>query len=240
MSKRTNPYNWPKGGPTKIARKDYSTNPARLNNPIPRNLQGQVRTVGAYKRSLPGSAEKKYLDTTITNSADVTSGTVLSSLNLVPQGTTDVTRIGNKITATNINIHGIATLDSSLTAPTAANFRVIVFIDYQANGATAAVTDILKTASIVSFRNMDQVDRFKILEDFVIRLTPGVIGSIASDNCNMRWAVNKKVNIPIHFSSTTGAITELKSNNIGLLFIADSALVNVTTLGIARVKYIDL
>ncbi len=36
----------------------------------------------------------------------------------------------------------------------------------------------------------------------------------------------KKVNIPIEFDATAGAITEITSNNIGILLIADGSLVN--------------
>lgn len=58
--------------------------PFYLNKAV--NQPGFTRTVGAYARSLPGAIEKKYFDTNASNTADLSSGSVLNSLNLIPQG----------------------------------------------------------------------------------------------------------------------------------------------------------
>lgn len=203
-------------------------------------MPGYTRSVGAYRRSMPRSLEKKYLDTALTSTADISAGAVLNSLNLVPQGTTDVTRIGNKIRITNINCHGYANNDDQTTAAFGGgNLRVILFQDKQCNGATAAVTDILKSANIQSFRNMDQVDRFNILYDKVHHIPIMATNALHTSYGARYWKINKKCNIDVHFSSTTGAITEIRSNNIGILYISDQATVNACNQGTARVKFID-
>lgn len=119
------------------------------------------------------------------------------------------------------------------------NVRVILFMDKQCNGATAAVTDILKTASMVSFRNMDQVDRFVILKDKVYSTSNLTTNSLHTSAGAVYYSISKKCNEPVHFSSTTGAITEIRSNNFGLLYISDDATTNVA-LGNVRVKFIDI
>jgi len=117
--------------------------------------------------------------------------------------------------------------------------RVIVYVDKQANGAAAAITDIVKTAALASFRNMDQVDRFDILMDKVFKIGSGGTNALHTDEGKKYWKINKKCNYPVHFSSTTGAITELKSNNIGILYLADVANVNAAVASVCRVKFVD-
>lgn len=203
-------------------------------------MPGYTRTVGAYARSVPGAVEKKYFDSNIANSGDLSAGVVFNSCCLVPQGTTDVTRVGNKIMIKNINLKGTLTLDDQGTGSIPNGIiRIIVFIDKQANGATAAVTDILKTATFASFRNMDQVDRFTILKDKVYTIRCQSSNALHTGASAIYFAMSKKCNIPIHYSSTTGAITEIKSNNVGLLYIADGTQVNVAS-GASRVKFTDL
>lgn len=202
-------------------------------------VAGYTRNAGAYARSIPiRSTEKKYFDTSLADTSDHSAGIVLPSLCLLPQGTTDQKRIGNKVTIRNINLHLSGSLDDQGTGVFSDGcYRVIVFIDKQCNGAAAAVTDILNTANISSFRNMDQVDRFTILKDkmYVLPCRSTNVLHTISPLIRVNWS--KKCNIPVHFSSTTGAITEIRSNNIGILFISNT--VNENTGGIARIKFTD-
>jgi len=212
-------------------------------------VPGYTRTVGRYSRSLPGSIEKKFKDTDVAEVGDLTNGVITSSLNLIPQGTTDITRIGNKVTITNINVRFGVGSDTQGGANTLedGNLRVILYLDKQANGADATNLDILTQSgmgatTINRFRNLDQVDRFVILKDKIYR-GPNNSGYLAggtqTTNVGVLWYnISKKCNIPIHFSSTTGAITELKSNNIGILVVSDTPYVNFRDAW-ARVKYVD-
>jgi len=203
-------------------------------------VPGYTRTVGSYARSLPNSVEKKYFNTTISNTGNMNAGVVLDSMLLIPQGTTDKKRIGNKINVTNINMKGAFSLDDQTTGiPYSGLIRVILFIDKQANGVTAAVLDILEAAEIYSWRNMDQVDRFQILRDKVYTVPCNVANALHTGPNLKPWKMSWKGNIPIHYASTTGAMTEIKSNNVGLLYVTDGAFVNVSA-GSARVKFTDL
>jgi len=118
------------------------------------------------------------------------------------------------------------------------NVRVIVFVDKQANGATAAVLNLLETANIQSFRNMDEVDRFTILHDQIHESVVVTTNALHTSGQIKWYSINKKLNLPIHFSAAAGAITELRSNNIGILYISDEAAANVNLANV-RVKFTD-
>ena len=86
---------------------------------------------------------------------------------------------------------------------------------------------------------MDNVDRFVILKDKTYTLNPPTQNAALGSCQTLREIkMNKKCNIPLEFSSTTGAITEIRSNNILCLFI--NAADNLTNFAFTvRVKYSD-
>lgn len=223
-----------------------------------RVVPGYTRTGGAYARSvrrLPGQIpQKKYMDwapslVTIPTANLTVLGTNTAAnqgVNLVPQGTTDITRVGNKINICNIDLHYALSMadDTVAGAIENANVRLMFILDKQANGSVPTGSDILNNGtSIADFRNMDTVDRFQILWDKNFTLQPT---AAIYDGTNMhtstgafgwrkkRWA---KLSVPIHFSNTTGAIAEVKSNNFILMGITDLANAKISFK--FRIKYYD-
>nr|DAN97783.1 MAG TPA: capsid protein [Cressdnaviricota sp.] len=242
LMKRRNPY-YPSKEQARKRRMLTKVGPRQASGLFYRNpvaiTPGYTRTVGAYGRAAPGSIEKKYLDSEITNTGDNSARTVTDSICKIPQGTTDVTRVGNKVNITNINLNVYLQQDDQSTGTYSNGWcRVILYQDKQANGATAAVLDILKTAVIGSYRNLDQVDRFVILKDKEYSVGTTSANALHTQQTIRRLKISKKCNIPIHYSATLGAITEFKSNNIGVLVIAHNSLTNFTAN--VRVKYTDL
>jgi len=251
MNKRKRPSAWDIAKLAGIARVPWSkggrggsTQAWKKQKVIP----GFTRTGGAFARALNGrpgvktlggQIEKKYLDTAIGYSTAAIAGAVNATAILaIAQGTTEVTRVGGKINVCNINIRGQVRGLGATATPGA--FRWILFVDKQCNGAAPAVTDILTTATINSFLNMDNVERFQILKDkMVINNVSGVYTTTPvyfAETKMIKAAV--KCNIPIHYSSTTGAIAEIKSNNIGMLFISEKA--SSVEYGVTvRVKFTD-
>lgn len=204
---------------------------------------GYQRTVGYYGRFAPSGGERKFFDTTRATQTVAATGTIMNlSLNLIPQGTTESTRIGRKCVIRALNLRGNYNLPGATAAANTSDIlRIIVYVDKQANGATAAVTDILETASYNSFRNLAESGRFKLLYDKSHALnTMGGAGNGTTDSFGeiaRPWSFNKRCMIPIEFSSTTGAITEIRSNNIGVLAISKGAVAQLDY--IARVRYSD-
>ncbi len=196
-----------------------------------------TRRRGYYRNPYASSLtqELKFFDSVIDDASVASTGTVVSSLNLVAQGITEKERIGRKIIVRSIacrftvNLPGAATL-SAITASGQEIVRIILYIDSQCNGANAAVLDLLETADYTSYRNLANKDRFTVLMDRSITLKHLTVVSnqtaatISIDDVIVPVHYYKGgLAIPIEFDSTAGAITEVKSYNIGLLYISKNA-----------------
>ncbi len=170
----------------------------------------------------------KFHDVDLDDAVVAAAGTVTATVNIIPQGVTEITRNGRKCTITQIQWRYECTIpevDAAADPSTGDSVRVIMFLDKQCNGATAAVGDILEVTNWQSFRNLANTQRFQILYDKLHTLN--YVG-LASDNASVvsqaavhrNFSFYKKVNIPLEFNSTTGAIGEIRSNNIGVLLIS--------------------
>lgn len=200
-----------------------------------------VRVSGSYGRSLRGSAEQKNFDTALSFAMDATFEVpATGQLCLVPQGTGDEQRIGRRITIKSIQIRGQAFFAPAAAATAATGCWLYLVMDKQTNGAAAAITDVF-TSSVVNtaLLNLDNNQRFVILKKWQWVMQPGAGATAAYNNSckNIEWY--KKCNIPIEYSSTTGAITEIRSNNIFLCAGSNPADDLVTFTGTARLRYTD-
>lgn len=162
------------------------------------------------------------------------------SLNLIPQGVTESSRVGRKCKVTRLDFKGQMVLPSTDLNTTDEQMRIIVYLDKQCNGTAATILDILETASINSFRNLSNTNRFSILSDKTVAMTAKVAGGSTAISGDMLQSFrrNISVNAPLEFSNTTGALTEIRSNNIGLLAIT---LHGQASLGYTcRVRFSDV
>ncbi len=187
---------------------------------------GFYRKAGYYGKFNRGAtSELKFHDVDYDDSV-VAAGAVVNtagSLNLIAQGVTESTRVGRKCTIMSIGCRYDITLPQ--IADSSPGFgdviRVIVYLDKQTNGAIAANTDILETADYQSFNNLSNKSRFRILHDKTFDMNYVAGGGDATANSYAGGAVTntwfKKCSIPLEFSSTTGALTELRSNNINIM-----------------------
>lgn len=203
---------------------------------------GYTRRSGYYGRyNTRTSSELKFFDTSVNTTFDLT-GEVLSGgqLCLVPQGTTESTRIGRKIVIKAIDMKAVIYVATPTTLPN--DFiQLALVLDKQCNGAAAAYTDIYTTNAINSFRNMANSDRFTIIKTWRMPMNPISVDS-AGTNYVYSWrniVYHKTCNIPIEYSSTTGAITEIRSNNIFLVGIAANQDDKSTIIATVRIKYSD-
>lgn len=193
---------------------------------LPAGLVGVARIGGFYGRFAGPGAELKFLDTVRADATLALAGAVIDdSLNHIPQGNTESERIGRKVVIRGLRLKGrIKNSPTTAQTTTDQRYRIIVYCDKQANGATAVVTDILETAVIDSFRNLANVQRFQILYDKTKNMImPAVAqtaaGTFTTYSCEYGQQFSMKLNLPIEFdnSATTGVITSIRSNNIGLL-----------------------
>lgn len=213
-------------------------------------LAQPMQIVGGQRRGRKATpqGELKFFDTVVANTNVTTTGVIVSpSLVLIPQGVTESERVGRKCVVTQLHLRGMVTLrQSSNGAQCADRFRMIIYLDRQTNGAVGggvAVTDILETADIDSFRNLANTQRFQVLSDKTFAMNPAAAeGNAAVNICeriyNLKENVKKK--IPLEFSGTTGAIGEIRSNNIGILCIASETVINVSQVKYTtRVRFSD-
>ncbi len=187
--------------------------------------RGIDRTGGFFGRFAKGG-ELKFHDVDLDDALIDSGGTITPSIALIPQGVTEITRVGRRCTIRSINwrFHLIGATDANTAGPPPEVVRILMYIDKQANGATAAVTDILESADFQSFNNLANKSRFRTLMDRTYAMN--YLASTGAD-ATAEWKLEdiedsffKKVNLPMEFDSTTGAITEIKSNNIGVLLIS--------------------
>ncbi len=208
-------------------------------------IPGIDRTGGFYGRYAGANAELKFHDFDLDISPVTSAGTITASLNLIAQGVTESTRVGRKCTIKSISIYYQLTLPESDAAATPAGsdtLRLIVFNDKQCNGATATILGILETANVRDHRNLANQGRFNIFYD---KLHNIAYNGMASDGAglvsqgnvvkNFRWG--KKCTIPLEFDNTTGAVTEIRSNNLGIILISNQG--TVVFNGKIRLRFSD-
>lgn len=171
-------------------------------------LDKKIRAVA--KSVIAKQSELKYFDTLVGVSADYSGS--LGCLSLVPQGDTDITRDGDQLYATSMQIKGYISC-----ADTTNQFRVIIF-KYKPE-ATPTDDDILATATkgSVNYVNApyhhDGRNQFVILSDRRYNL------ALSTNKAQVNISHNLKLNTKIKYSAggTTGY------NQIWYFVISDSA-----------------
>lgn len=207
-----------------------------------RGTAGYSRTGGYYGRFGGSGGELKFFDTALSFNYDTTGEVpATGQLVLIPQGVTESTRVGRKCVIKSIQMRGFLTYSPGAAADAFVGVVMYLVQDTQCNGAAATVTDVLTSNALgTALRNIANSERFKILKSWrwVFNATAGV--STAYDGQKKNFEYYKTCSIPLEFSSTTGAITELRSNNLFLLAGSDGGgddLVSMT--GNCRVRFSD-
>lgn len=211
---------------------------------IKKGQRGYVRRVGNYGRynaAMTTSPEMKYFDTNLAYTNITTTGVVTSpTFNLINLGTGENNRIGRQVTVRRIMIRGSINLRAQEDPAQSANkFRIVVFQDKQANGAAATWLNIMQTADIDSFRNLENSRRFKILHDKFHTLNPGgggqnTPGTKTWAEVYRHFAVYIKCAIKLEYGTTNPpTIADMRSNNLGIMVIAEEP----QTDNIPRIQY---
>lgn len=195
-----------------------------------RIVPGRTRQAGFYGRYAPSGGEQKFHDLDIDDAVIATSGIAEDSCLTIAQGVTESQRVGRKCTVKNIGWKYQITLPST-TGDTATSdtVRVILYQDKQTNGATATVAGILESADFQSFNNLSNSSRFRTLLDRTYDLNAPSGGTSAAGvdqfgEFTVHDSFYKRCNMPIEYDSTTGAITEMRSNNVGVLLLSSQGL----------------
>lgn len=221
----------------------YMSRKRAASRPLKSGVSKKYRKAPVRRKRFVPKPEKKFFDSTDTITVP-TAGDVNASLNLITEGNGDNDRVGRKIVADKLYIKGKLELAGQTDPDNACSVvRVIVYIDKQSNGATAAVTDILASASWKAYRNLTNVERFVILHDETIEMAASAGGwygsGLGGSFCNVKcfnWGLDCR-QTPLLFDASTGAITDLTSANIGVLAISSKATVGLDYT--ARLRFWD-
>lgn len=207
-------------------------------------VKGKDRTGGFYGRYQGMGREQKFFDTALAFAFDATAESAASNslgqVDLIPQGTTESQRIGRKCVVRSIQVKGQLAYTPAAAANGFDATEMYLILDKQTNGAQAAFTDVFDTANITTnFVDLANSARFRILKKWThnFNATAGV--TTAYNGVSKFINYYKKCNIPLEFSSTTGAITELKSNHIFLAYGSFSQDDTVSFAGACRLRFDD-
>ncbi len=197
----------------------------RRHRPYRNGRKGRRKTYMEYK-------EIKFHDLDVNDAVVAVNGTIAEdSILTIPQGDTSITRDGRQIFVKSVFWTYRIELPS-VTSPgtTSDTVRVIMYVDNQANGAAAAVTDILATDDFQSFKNLHVGSRFRILHDKTYHInTQGFAGDgTTQDSAEVGRGRSMyyefKRHLPVLYNSTAGVITEMEQKNIGVLLLSLSGL----------------
>ncbi len=195
------------------------------------NGGGKWRKGGYYGRynttHTHARPELKFHDINLDlNPISLTGSIFVQSINEIEQGVGESQRIGRKILLKKFSFRYALTMLTQITGPNSHDeVRVIIYLDKQANGGAATPSDILQAAvTIHSFRDLENVGRFRILAERNYALNSYAGAGDGTTNAFagglVRDEIHINLNTPVEFSFSTGAITEIKSNNIGILLIS--------------------
>jgi len=149
--------------------------------------------------------EKKYIDTTVTSGWPATTAATwaLTLINGVAQGTTDSTRVGQRIQMKSLQLR--------LTSPSTVNqpVRVRVIYDKNANAAAPTATDVFEADVQNALNQNGTAGRFITLFD----------EKCYTDNSNDTVSIDKfvKLDLPVQYSGTAATIASISAGSLYLM-----------------------
>jgi len=187
-------------------------------------IPGVTRRAGFYGRYGVAALQQgmkpelKFFDTALSFNFDLTGEVpATGQLTLIPQGDTESTRDGRIAVIKSVQIRGQALLNPSTGAAAAEVAYLYLVLDTQCNGAAAAITDVFTSnAMATNLLQLNNSGRFRIMKKWVLPFNAGAGVTTAYNNVIIPIEFYKKCNIKVDWSSTTGAITEIRSNNLFL------------------------
>lgn len=213
--------------------------PARARvRPFRKGFDSTRGYYGRFKRA--PRTELKFLDTNQAVNNILVAGNVSTSLCVIPQDDTESGRDGKSVVVKQISCK--LNVNSDPNNLNDDRIRFLLVQDMQTNGAIANVVDVLETAAIDSFRNLENVMRFKVLKDVELDLPHKTINTAATTTIlyNKGFRYNLKCDIPIVYdnSAASGVIATQRSNGLFAIFIAQAA--NGTDIQFnTRIRYQD-
>lgn len=188
-----------------------------------------------------GRRELKYVDTTLSNLACDTTGSV-TALNLLAVGDDNTSRDGRQVTIKSVQLKGlIAPLDGDTNA---AKGRLLIVWDNAVNSGTiATIAQILTSATSFAFPLVDNANRFTILWDSNYAVGGGsTVATQSYTQAPQVFSVDyyRKIDQVTQYSGTTAAIGSIQNGGLLLVTVgSQGAGLGPAFNGQARVRFTD-
>lgn len=172
-------------------------------------------------------------------------------LTAIPQGLTTVSRVGDAIRVTGIDLQFVPNIDPASVSSTgnvqAIRFAVVQNLQQQdstdpvAGGSLVSVFD--NPNPVVALKSFSGLSRFKFLYDSGTMVLNWTSAGFTPDYQHTQFVRRRfiKCNIPVEFSNTTGA--SITKNGIYFVIISNCTVAAAASFdynGIARVFYTDI
>lgn len=172
-----------------------------------------------------GGIEKKFLDTTQNGAfPGTTGGAVLTLLNGMAPGTSQITRIGSRIDVKSVQFKCLFSSGTSATGVTP--FRVKIVYDKETNGVALQATDVLVSDDIDALNNLSQAGRFITLLDKTWDPIPAINATGAAGFQSQLLEGFCKCSLPVKYNAgTAGTVADISSGSIYALCYTNGATI---------------
>lgn len=179
--------------------------------------------------------ETKFFDQFVNGTALAGAG-VSDYLTAIAQGDTALTRTGNVIWPTSVQIRLDISTDIDLLSST--QIRLILFWDHQPDGAAPVLTGANTTQSLLDIgtildstiapRNYNTIKRYTVLFDKRYTIVPQVVATTVAGATTQVLSITKQVDIfkklsrQVKYNNTSGAITAAVTNALHFALFCDT------------------
>lgn len=199
--------------------------------------------------------EVKFLDSTKAATAVVATAAgaeqdpaTANCLNGVAQGDGESNRDGRKYTIKRVSVHGTVNLvvgDDQASAIGGVGVRVMLVHDSQTNGAQLNSEDVVADVAnfdYLSFRNLQYEKRFKVLAEKTLTLDYINSQTDGSNTASLggqrkHFSFDKKLNMPVICTGTTGTVAAISDNSLHLIAIASTGVICQVAYN-ARIRFV--
>lgn len=211
--------------------------------------RGYVRTAGFYGRFTGAGGDRKELkfhDVDVDDAVVAQGTNIQTALLVIAEGNGEEQRVGRNIFIKRISWRYDIDIGNVVTSAASSDvMRVMMVLDQQCNGALPANTDLLESDSFLSFNNLANSSRFRVLMDKTYAIAcPAGSGRGSTDTLSygeqqIHAQFHKRCNIKIEYdnSATSGVITSIRSNNVFILLATQGGVAGFTSK--VRFRYTD-
>jgi len=213
----------------------------------------QARKFYQSNRRIPtgGPLSVKVYDSVYTNSNFTLAGT-FTTINALTNGPEQYQRIGRRISMRSVSIKGYVNFGATTVQDGA---RIVIIYDEQPNAALPVLADVFQNSnaglatSNLSFQNLNNRDRFRILKDYKILLpsvqvaagvnTNEVIIDPIRNSFNVDWDIQLSGLEATYNAVNGGTVADITTGSL-LVLTFDGNNAGTTSFSfISRLRYVD-